>query len=110
MAVARPRLRPGVVRKVDDNRRCRATHDNPSKRLQFRRVDFHMPQEGGDMNEIAGLGARDGFAFGAPAYFADAGQDVSDRLLLAVMVNSCTLSWFDLEQTAPHCRSDAQRR
>jgi len=62
------------------------------------------------MNEIASLRARNRFSFCAPAYFADAGQHVGDRLLLSVMVNSCTLSRFDLEQTAPHCRSDAQCR
>ena len=50
-------LGPSVVRQVDDNwRRC-AAHDNPSKRFQFRRVDFHMRQEGRDMNKIAGLRA-----------------------------------------------------
>src|SRR4030081_684220 len=83
-------LRPGVVRKVDDNGRCRAAHDNPSKRFQLRRVDLHMQQEGGDMNEIAGLRARYGFAFCTPAYFADAGEDVGDRFLLSMMVNSCS--------------------
>ena len=69
-----------------------------------------MRKEGGDMNEIASFRARCRFSLCTPAYFADARQDVCDRLLLSVMVNSCTRSRFNLERTAPDCRSDAQCR
>ena len=62
------------------------------------------------MNEIASFRARCRFSLCTPAYFADARQDVCDRLLLSVMVNSCTRSRFYLERTAPDCRSDAQCR
>src|SRR5436190_23156574 len=90
-------LRPGVVRKVD-NDGCRgAAHDHPSKRFLSRRIDFHVRQEGGDMNEIAGLCTRNRFSSFAPADFADAGEDVGDRLLLAVMVNAGPGSWSYLE-------------
>src|ERR1700688_3561847 len=81
-------LRPGVLRKVDDDRRRGAAHDNPSKRFQFRWVDFHVQQKRGDVNEIAGLCARDRFALCSPAYFAGTGEDVGDRLLLTMMMNS----------------------
>src|SRR4051794_3945565 len=79
-------LRPGVVRKINDDRRCGAAHDDPSKRLALRRVDFHVRQEGGNMNEIPGLRTGDRFPTDAPANFADAGEDVGDRLLLPVMM------------------------
>jgi len=81
-------LRPGVVRKVDNDRLRRAAHDHPSKRLQFRTVDFHVRQESGDMNEIAGLCTRDRFASFTPPNFADAGEDVGDGLLFSMMMNS----------------------
>src|ERR1700704_5235927 len=101
-------LRPRVVRKVDDDGPCGAAHDNPSKRLQFRGVDLHMQQEGGDMNEVASLRVCGIFSSCAPAYFAAPGEDVCDRLLLSMMMNSCPRTWFHLEQTAPDGRSDAQ--
>src|SRR5437879_5843614 len=62
------------------------------------------------MNEIAGLRARDRLSSLAPAYFADAGEDVSDRLLLSMMMNSRPRSRLYLEQTAPNRRRDAERR
>ena len=39
------------------------THRNGSS---FEGIDFHVRQEGGDMNEIASLGARDRFSSFAP--------------------------------------------
>src|SRR3981189_1381914 len=80
-------LRPGIVRKVDNNGRSRAAHDYPSKRLLFRRVDFHVREVSGDMNEIAGLCTRDRFTSFAPADLADAGEDGGDRPLLPLIVN-----------------------
>src|SRR5258708_7258854 len=106
----RPGLRPGVVRKVDDDRCCRAAHHNPAKRLQFRRVDFHMRQEGRDMNEVASLRAPYEFSSCAPAHFTDAGENIGDRLLLSMMMNSRLRFWFHLKQAAPDRRSDAKRR
>jgi hypothetical protein len=102
-------LRPAVVRKVDDDRRCRAAYDNPSKRLKFRRVDFHMREQRGNMNEIAGLGDRGEFSCGAPANLAVAGENVCNRILLAVMMNSGPRSRHHLEHAAPDGRSDTQR-
>jgi len=48
-----------------------------------------MQQEGGDMNEVASLRACGIFSSCAPAYFAAPGEDVCDRLLLSMMMNSC---------------------
>jgi hypothetical protein len=62
------------------------------------------------MNEIAGPRTRPMFSLRAPAYFADAGENVGNRLLLSVMVNSCPRSGFHLEQAAPDRRSDTERR
>src|ERR1700731_4305664 len=106
----KPGLRPCVVRKVDDDRCRGAAHDNPPKRFQFRWVDFHVRQEGGDVNEIAGLCACDRFALYPPAYFAGAGEDVGDRLLLAMVMNARPRSRCDLEQAAPDGRSDTKCR
>ena len=61
------------------------------------------------MNEIAGLRTRDQFSSRAPAYFADAGEHVGDRLLLSMMMYSRPRSRLDLEQAAPDCRRDAKR-
>src|SRR5712671_5661853 len=102
-------LRPGVVRKVDDNGCRGAAHDDPSKRFQLRRIDFHVRQEGGDMNEIAGLCARDRLSSVAPAYFADAGEDIGDRFLFSVMMNARPRSRCYLEQATPDGRRDAER-
>src|SRR5438270_12786737 len=100
-------LRPGVVRKVD-NDGCRgAAHDHPSKRFLSRRIDFHVRQEGGDMNEIAGLRTRDRVSSLAPADFADAGEDIGDRLLLSMMMDARARSRRYLEQAAPNCRREA---
>src|SRR5258708_497566 len=41
-----PGLRPGVVRKVDNDARRGAAHDYPSKRLLHRSADLHVRQEG----------------------------------------------------------------
>jgi hypothetical protein len=71
-----PGLRPGVVGMVHDDWRACAAHDHPSKRLQLRRVDFHIRQEGGHMNEVASLRARAKLSSFAPAHFTDAGEDV----------------------------------
>ena len=60
------------------------------------------------MNEIAGLCTRDRFSSLAPADFADAGKDVGDRLLLAVMVNPGLRSRLDLEQASPESRTDTE--
>ena len=62
------------------------------------------------MDEIAGFRARAVFSPRAPADFADARQDVCDRLLLSMMVNSRTGSRLDLEQPAPQRRFDAELR
>ena len=60
------------------------------------------------MDEIAGFRGRGIFSPHTPADFADARQDVGDRLLLAMMVNARAGSWLDLEQAAPQHRIDAQ--
>ena len=62
------------------------------------------------MDEIAGFRARSEFASVAPADFADAGENVGDRLLLAVMMNACPRSRRHLEQAAPDRRRNAERR
>ena len=50
------------------------------------------------------------FAPRAPADFADARQDICDRLLLSMMMDARTGSWFDLEQSAPQRRLDSELR
>src|SRR5258708_23466954 len=62
------------------------------------------------MDEIAGFRARRIFAPGAPADFADARQDIGDRLLLSMMMDARTGSRLDLEQPAPQGRLDAELR
>src|SRR5258708_16141167 len=60
------------------------------------------------MDEIAGFRGRGTFSPRAPADFANARQDVGNRLLLAMMVNSRAGSRLDLEQPAPQHRVDAE--
>ncbi len=60
------------------------------------------------MDEIAGFRGRGIFSPRAPADFANARQDVGDRLLLAMMVNARAGSRLDLEQAAPQHRVDAE--
>src|ERR1700730_7431731 len=103
-----PRLWPHLVRKIDHDRRCAAPHDNPAKRLRIRRIDLHVGQEGRHMDKIAGFRRRRTFSPRAPADFANARQDVGDRLLLAMMVNARAGSRLDLEQDAPQRRVDAE--
>src|SRR5437016_6449496 len=62
------------------------------------------------MDEVAGLRRPGMLSPRPPADFADARQDVGDRLLLAMMVNSGTGARFDLEQSAPQRRLDAGLR
>ena len=62
------------------------------------------------MNEIAGLRARNRFSSFAPADFADAGEDVGDRLLLSVMMHARARFRRHLEQAAPDDRRYAERR
>src|SRR5437773_4398908 len=62
------------------------------------------------MDEIAGFRARSVFAPRAPADFADAQQDIGDRLLRSMMMDARTGSRFDLEQPAPQRRFDAELR
>jgi hypothetical protein len=62
------------------------------------------------MYEIAGFRARSVFAPRAPADFADARQDIGYRLLLSMMMDASTSSRFDLEQSAPQRRLDAELR
>jgi len=62
------------------------------------------------MDEIAGLRAGAVFASRAPTDLANARQDIGDRLLLAMMVDTRTSSRLHLEQPAPHLRCDAERR
>src|SRR5258708_19213601 len=62
------------------------------------------------MDEIAGFRARRIFAPGAPADFADARQDIGDRLLLSMMMDARTGSRLDLEQPAPQRRLNAELR
>src|SRR5882724_8998439 len=62
------------------------------------------------MDEIAGFRARSVFAPRAPADFADARQDIGDRLLLSMMMDARTGSRLDLEQPAPQRRLDAELR
>src|SRR5262245_24815404 len=68
-----------------------------------------MRKKGRDMNEIAGLCACRKFSSFTPTHFASAGEDVGDRLLLSMVVNSSPRSRSDSEQTAPDSRRDAQR-
>ena len=56
------------------------------------------------MDEIAGFRARSVFASHAPADFADARQDIGDRLLLSMMMDA-RRPRVDLEQPAPQRRS-----
>ena len=60
------------------------------------------------MNEITGLRACREFSSFAPPNFADAGENVGDRLLQSMMVNSCPGSRIDLEQSAPDSRRYAE--
>jgi hypothetical protein len=103
-------LRPGSVGKVHDDRGRCAPHDHPAKRLGSRGVDLHVRKEGRHMDEISGFPARRAFALRTPADFAVAGEDIGDRLLLAMMMNTCAGSRQDLEQAAPQRRSDAELR
>jgi hypothetical protein len=103
-------LRPGAVGKIDDNGRCRASHDDPSKRLLVRWIDFHMREKSGDMNKISGLCTRDRFSSFAPTDLADARKNVRDGLLFPVMMNSRPGSWFHFKQPAPDGRRNTERR
>jgi hypothetical protein len=103
-------LRPGVVRKIDNNGRCSASHDHPSKRLLVRRIDFHMRQGSGDMNKISGLCTRDRFSSFAPANLADARKNVRDGFLFPVMMYSRPGPWFHFEQPAPDGRRNTECR
>jgi hypothetical protein len=69
---------------------------------------MHEPSR--HMNEVTSSSGRQVFPARTPADFADARQDVSDRLLLAVMVNSGAGARLDFEQRAPHRRFDAEPR
>src|SRR6266446_7065676 len=60
------------------------------------------------MDEIADFRARGIFTPRAPADFADARQDIGDRLLLSMMMDARTGSRLDLEQPAPQRRLDAE--
>lgn len=62
------------------------------------------------MNEIPGRRASGKLASFAPAYLACAGEDVSDRLLVPMMMNSGPRSRLDLEQAAPDRGRDADFR
>src|SRR3982074_212684 len=62
------------------------------------------------MNEIPGFRTRARFTLFAPADFAAAGEDGGDGLLLSVMMDSGPRSRQYLEQAAPDCRGDAERR
>ena len=62
------------------------------------------------MNEIANRRTCYEFTSCTPAYLADAGQHVGNRLLLAMMMNPCPRSRLDLEQAAPDGRLDAECR
>jgi len=54
--------------------------------------------------------ARDRFASLAPADLTDAGENVGDRLLFAVMMNPRSGAWCHLEQATPNGRCDTERR
>src|SRR5271167_3769618 len=99
-------LGPRVVRKVHHNGSCGAPHDHPVKRLRIRWIDLHVRQKGRHMDEITGLRTRSVFAPRAPADLADARQDISDGLLLSMMMDARTGSRFDFEQSAPQYRLD----
>ena len=62
------------------------------------------------MDEIAGFRARSVFAPRAPADFADARQDIGDRLLLSMMMDARTSARLDLEQSTPQRGLDAELR
>src|SRR5882757_9195440 len=102
------RLPPRIVGQVDHDRRRGAPHDHPVKRLRIRWIDLHVRQEGRHVNEIAGLRARSVFAPRAPTDFADARQDICDRLLLSMMMDAGTGSRFDPQQPTPQSRLDAE--
>jgi hypothetical protein len=73
-------------------------------------IDLHVRQESRHMDEIAGFRARNAFTPRAPADFADARQDIGNRLLLSMMMDARTGSRLDLEQPAPQRRLDAELR
>ena len=60
------------------------------------------------MNEIAGFRSRREFTPHSPADFTDARQDIGDRLLLSMMMNSRAGARSHLEQSAPQHRLDAE--
>lgn len=103
----RAHLGPGVVREVDHDRRWRAPDDHPLKRLRLRRVDFHVQREGRHMDEVAGFCAGGEFSLGAPTDFSYARQDISDRLLLTMMMNAGTRARCHREQATPSVRFNA---
>src|SRR4029077_4094748 len=101
---------PDNVGKIDDNGcRCAPDH-NPAKRLDLRRVDFHVRQKSGDVNEVTGPGARDEFALCSPAYVAVSREYVRNRLLISVMVDSRPGAGLDFKSAAPQGRIDKEFR
>ena len=58
------------------------------------------------MNEVTGSCVRAEFPSLTPPYLANAVEDVRDRLLASVMVDSCPRAWLDFENTAPQGRID----
>src|SRR5437660_1900116 len=103
-------LWPGMVRKVHDDRCRGAPHNHPLERLGLRRIEFHVQQEGGDMDEVARLRARNALALRPPPNFADARQNICDRLLLAMMMDAGACLWPDLKKAAPQGRVDTELR
>ncbi|MGA8445821.1 MAG: hypothetical protein WB766_11595 [Roseiarcus sp.] len=69
-----------------------------------------MEQERWNVNEIAGLRTRREFAVQAPPHFTNAGQNVCNGLLHAMMMNARPGARLHLEQAAPHHRLDAELR
>src|ERR1700761_5575503 len=100
--------RPEVIGKIHHDRDGGAPHHNPAKRIRLRWVDFHVGQECRHVNKVAGLRCCAVFAAATPADLAHTRQDISDRLLLAVMMDTSSRPRFDLEQTAPKRRLNAE--
>jgi hypothetical protein len=62
------------------------------------------------MDKISGLCVRDRFSSFTPAHLADVRENVRDRLLFSVMMNSRPGSWFHFKQPAPDGRRNTERR
>jgi hypothetical protein len=85
-------------------------HDDPSKRMHFRRIDLHMRQIGENVNEIAGSCLRDEFTIATPTHLAGAMAHECNRLLTAMMANSRLRTGLDLENATPDRGANSKLR